>query len=133
MVMKELDTPRDTFIHLRGAYDKPGERVVASTPASLPEIEKKRLLNRLDLAHWIVDRNHPLTARVAVNRYWQMYFGTGLVKTTEDFGTQGEPSRAARLAGIRIHRFELGCEGHAAIDGPKPDLSTVVENEPTCP
>ena len=90
MVMKELDTPRDTFIHLRGAYDKPGERVVASTPASLPEIEKKRLLNRLDLAHWIVDRNHPLTARVAVNRYWQMYFGTGLVKTTEDFGTQGE-------------------------------------------
>jgi hypothetical protein len=90
MVMQELDTPRDTFIHLRGAYDKPGERVVASTPASLPEIEKKRLLNRLDLAHWIVDRNHPLTARVAVNRYWQMYFGTGLVKTTEDFGTQGE-------------------------------------------
>jgi hypothetical protein len=90
MVMKELDTPRDTFIHLRGAYDKPGERVVASTPASLPEIEKKRLLNRLDLARWIVDRNHPLTARVAVNRYWQMYFGTGLVKTTEDFGTQGE-------------------------------------------
>jgi len=90
MVMKELDTPRDTFIHLRGAYDKPGERVVASTPASLPGIEKKRLLNRLDLARWIVDRNHPLTARVAVNRYWQMYFGTGLVKTTEDFGTQGE-------------------------------------------
>jgi hypothetical protein len=90
MVMQELDTPRDTFIHLRGAYDKPGERVVASTPASLPEIEKKRLLNRLDLARWIVDRNHPLTARVAVNRYWQMYFGTGLVKTTEDFGTQGE-------------------------------------------
>lgn len=90
MVMKELDTPRDTFIHLRGAYDKPGERVVASTPASLPGIEKKRLLNRLDLARWIVDRNHPLSARVAVNRYWQMYFGTGLVKTTEDFGTQGE-------------------------------------------
>ncbi len=95
MVMKELDTPRQTFIHLRGAYDKPGERVVASTPASLPEtslpeIEKNRLLNRLDLARWIVDRNHPLTARVAVNRYWQMYFGTGLVKTTEDFGTQGE-------------------------------------------
>lgn len=95
MVMKELDTPRQTFIHLRGAYDKPGEHVVASTPASLPEtslpeIEKNRLLNRLDLARWIVDRNHPLTARVAVNRYWQMYFGTGLVKTTEDFGTQGE-------------------------------------------
>jgi cytochrome c553 len=90
MVMNELKEPRATFIHLRGQYDKPGEQVTPGVPASLPALPSVPAPNRLDLARWIVAPENPLTARVAVNRFWQMYFGTGLVKTTEDFGTQGE-------------------------------------------
>ncbi len=90
MVMQEMDHPRDTFVLMRGQYDKHGEKVSAGTPAFLPPLPKGAPANRLGLARWLVDPAHPLTARVAVNRYWQMYFGTGLVKTAEDFGTQGE-------------------------------------------
>jgi hypothetical protein len=90
MVMQEMDAPRDTFILLRGQYDKKGEKVAANVPKFLPPLPKGAKLNRLALARWLVDANHPLTARVTVNRYWQMYFGTGIVKTAEDFGTQGE-------------------------------------------
>jgi hypothetical protein len=89
MVMQELDKPRDTFILQRGQYDKPGEKVTAGTPDFLPPLPPGPV-NRLTMARWLVDPSHPLTARVAVNRYWQMLFGTGLVKTAEDFGTQGE-------------------------------------------
>jgi hypothetical protein len=90
MVMSELETPRETFLLLRGQYDKPGERVTAAVPASLPALPAGAPPNRLGLAQWLVSPSHPLTARVIVNRYWQMYFGTGLVKTAEDFGSQGE-------------------------------------------
>src|SRR5207244_4341802 len=90
MVMQEMPQPRDTFILTRGQYDKKGEKVMAGTPASLPPLPKDAPRNRLGLAKWLVDPNHPLTARVTVNRYWQMLFGTGLVKTAEDFGSQGE-------------------------------------------
>ena len=90
MVMQDLAKPRDTFILLRGQYDKPGEKVTPNTPACLPPMPTGAPKNRLGLARWLVDPGHPLTARVIVNRYWQMYFGTGLVKTAEDFGTQGE-------------------------------------------
>src|SRR5262249_42193460 len=90
MVMQELPTPRDTFVLVRGEYDKKGEKVQAGTPAALPPLPKGAPANRLGLARWLVDPAHPLTARVAVNRYWQMFFGTGLVKTAEDFGSQGE-------------------------------------------
>jgi len=91
MVMREMETPRDTFILNRGEYDKPGERVTPGLPASLPPLPKDTQNNRLGFARWLVDQSNPLTARVAVNRFWQSYFGTGLVKTAEDFGSQGEP------------------------------------------
>jgi hypothetical protein len=90
MVMQELPTPRETFLLKRGAYDHPGDRVERGVPAALPPLAKDVANNRLALARWIVDPGNPLTARVAVNRYWQMYFGTGIVKTVEDFGSQGE-------------------------------------------
>src|SRR5205814_2360019 len=90
MVMQELTTPRDTFVLVRGEYDKHGAQVTAGVPASLPPRATGAPPNRLGLAQWLVDPAHPLTARVIVNRYWQMYFGTGIVKTSEDFGSQGE-------------------------------------------
>jgi len=90
MVMKELAKPRDTFILMRGLYNQKGDKVTAGLPASLPPLPKDAPMNRMGLAKWLVDPSHPLTARVTVNRYWQMYFGLGLVKTSEDFGSQGE-------------------------------------------
>ena len=90
MVMQEQTPPRDTFILKRGAYDAPGEKVEPHTPTVLPAFAPSWPADRLGLARWLVDRNNPLTARVTVNRFWQMLFGTGLVKTVEDFGSQGE-------------------------------------------
>jgi hypothetical protein len=90
MVMQELDKPRDTYLLVRGQYDKRGEKVVAGVPSALGELPSGAAGNRLGLGQWLVQPDHPLTARVIVNRYWQMYFGTGLVKTSEDFGSQGE-------------------------------------------
>nr|MBA3440548.1 DUF1553 domain-containing protein [Pyrinomonadaceae bacterium] len=90
MVMGELEKPRETFVLARGDYRNKTEKVSAGVPAFLPSISKGEPLNRLTLAKWLVDPGHPLTARVAVNRYWQMYFGHGIVKTSEDFGTRGE-------------------------------------------
>jgi hypothetical protein len=89
-VMQERTKPKDTFILMRGVYDKPGERVAAATPAVLPPLADDAPRNRLGLAQWLVDGRHPLTARVTVNRLWQSVFGTGLVRTSEDFGSQGE-------------------------------------------
>jgi cytochrome c553 len=91
MVMQEMSKPRETHILGRGDYRNQGEVVTAGVPAVLPPLPKGAPLNRLGLAQWLVDPSHPLTARVAVNRYWQLCFGTGLVKTSEDFGSQGEP------------------------------------------
>ncbi len=90
MVMEEMRTPRQTHFLIRGQYDKPGEKVAPGVPASLSPWPKGLRKDRLGLARWLVDPTNPLTARVAVNRSWQMYFGTGLVKTAEDFGSQGE-------------------------------------------
>src|SRR5579864_7597958 len=97
MVMQELDTPRDTFVLIRGQYDKPGDRVSPGLPASLPPLPAGAPNNRLGFARWLVDPSNPLTARVAVNRYWQMYFGVGPVKTVDDFGSQGEWPRHQAL------------------------------------
>jgi hypothetical protein len=91
MVMAEMPKPRDTFVLVRGQYDKKGEKVTAGTPEKLPPLAKDASPNRLGLAQWLVAPGHPLTARVAVNRYWQIYFGRGLVATPEDFGSQGSP------------------------------------------
>ncbi|MFM9058389.1 MAG: PSD1 and planctomycete cytochrome C domain-containing protein, partial [Planctomycetaceae bacterium] len=92
-IFTDLPKMRDSFVMLRGAYDKPGEKVVRATPAFLPplSVPEGTTPNRLDLAKWLVAPEHPLTARVAANRLWQQFFGTGLVKTSEDFGLQGEP------------------------------------------
>jgi len=92
MVMSELKKPRETFVLARGDYRNKTDKVEPGTPAMLPPLpHTEGRPNRLTLARWLVDPSHPLTSRVAVNRYWQMYFGTGLVKTAENFGSQGEP------------------------------------------
>ncbi len=92
MVMAELEKPRATYLLQRGQYDLPdkSEKLQPSVPTSLNSFGAKPT-NRLGLAQWLVDPRHPLTTRVAVNRYWQQFFGVGLVKTTENFGVQGEP------------------------------------------
>jgi len=90
MVMAESPVKKDTHFLIRGAYDKKGDKVEPGVPGELPQFPAGVPNDRLGFARWLVDPAHPLTARVAVNRFWQMYFGTGLVKTTEDFGTQGE-------------------------------------------
>ena len=91
MVMEEMPVPRETHLLIRGMYDKPGEVVTPMLPAVLASSPNAYPPNRLGLARWLVDPANPLMARVTVNRFWQMYFGTGIVKTTEDFGSQGEP------------------------------------------
>jgi Protein of unknown function (DUF1553)/Protein of unknown function (DUF1549)/Concanavalin A-like lectin/glucanases superfamily/Planctomycete cytochrome C len=91
MVMDEMARPRETFVLGRGDYRNRTEKVAPGVPAVLPPLPKDAPPNRLTLAKWLVDPQHPLTARVAVNRFWQMLFGTGIVKTSEDFGSQGEP------------------------------------------
>jgi hypothetical protein len=94
MVFKDLPVPRDSFVMIRGQYDKKGEKVLPGTPAVLPPLklaEPTKRATRLDLANWMVAKENPLTARVAVNRLWQQFFGTGLVRTSADFGVQGEP------------------------------------------
>ena len=90
MVMEDSRTPRETHLLVRGAYDRPGDRVDPGIPSVLPPLTAGAPRNRLGLARWMVDPSNPLTARVAVNRFWQNAFGVGLVKTVEDFGSQGE-------------------------------------------
>ena len=90
MVMQDSPTPPETHVLLRGAYDRPGERVDPGVPSVLPPMPAGAPQNRLGLAKWLVAPSNPLTARVAVNRFWQNVFGVGLVKTAEDFGSQGE-------------------------------------------
>lgn len=89
MVMKEMSQPRPTYVLERGAYDAHGEEVKPSTPSGIMEFSDDLPRDRLGLANWLVDKANPLTSRVAVNRYWQMFFGRGLVDTPEDFGSQG--------------------------------------------
>jgi len=109
MVMRERPQPRETFILTRGAYDKPADKVTHGTPAVLPAPPGDAPANRLALAKWLVSSEHPLTARVTVNRHWQIFFGTGLVKTTDDFGVQGEkPSHPELLDWLAREFVESG-------------------------
>ncbi|MCA9164496.1 MAG: DUF1553 domain-containing protein, partial [Planctomycetales bacterium] len=119
MVMQELPKPSEAHVLIRGQYDRPGESVGRGVPACLPpltEIPVDSVGNgeqsppdRLMLARWLVDARHPLTARVIVNRYWQMFFGVGLVKTSEDFGVQGEPpSNPELLDWLAVEFMESG-------------------------
>lgn len=91
MVMKDMDRPRQTYLLHRGAYDARRDTVAASTPGILPRVDEDLAPNRLGLAIWLTSPGHPLTARVAVNHFWQVMFGRGLVATPEDFGSQGKP------------------------------------------
>ncbi len=98
MVMEDRKDPRETFVLIRGNYDRYGDKVQPAVPRALHALPADAPKNRLGLARWLVARDNPLTARVTVNRAWQMFFGLGLVKTPEDFGVQGElPSHPALL------------------------------------
>lgn len=123
MIMREV-APRDAFILKRGEYDKPGEKVERGLPSILPSLPEEAPRNRLGLARWIVSRENPLTARVWVNREWERFFGIGLVKTSENFGSQSEypshpqlldwlaaefmePTVAPDVAGIAATRWDM--------------------------
>ena len=116
MVMKEMRSPRKAYILKRGQYDAYGEEVAADVPESIMPMDPDFPKNRLGLAEWLVDNQHPLTARVAVNRFWQMLFGKGIVRTSEDFGNQGEmPSHPLLLDWLAIDFRESGWNVKAAL------------------
>jgi mono/diheme cytochrome c family protein len=103
MVMQEMPQPRPAHVLKRGAYDAPGEIVGRAIPSVLPPMAANLPNNRLGFAKWLVSKEHPLTSRVTVNRFWQMLFGAGLVKTSEDFGAQGElPSHPELLDWLAV-------------------------------
>jgi mono/diheme cytochrome c family protein len=99
LIMRDLPKPRTTYVLKRGQYDIPDKTrpVQPGVPSALPPLPKGAAANRLGMAQWLVTSDHPLTARVTVNRFWQQFFGTGLVKTSEDFGAQGEWPSHPRL------------------------------------
>jgi hypothetical protein len=117
MVMKERADIRPAHILVRGGYDNPGEQVERETPAFLPPLNKAGdLATRMDLAEWFVAPEHPLTARVAVNRFWQQLFGVGIVKTSEDFGAQGEwPSHPDLLDYLAVSFVDSGWDVKALL------------------
>ncbi|MGI8603368.1 MAG: PSD1 and planctomycete cytochrome C domain-containing protein [Verrucomicrobiales bacterium] len=109
MVMRQMDKPRETFMLMRGQYDQRGEKVSASVPAVLGAPPSNAPANRLALSGWLTSPDHPLLARVTVNRFWAMFFGAGLVKTVSDFGSQGEwPTHPELLDWLAVDFQESG-------------------------
>jgi len=107
--MQEMEKPRDTFVLVRGDFQKKGEKVTANVPSFLPPLKADEPANRLGLARWLVSKDNPLTARVAVNRIWEQYFGHGIVETSEDFGTQGQrPSHPELLDWLAVEFMDRG-------------------------
>ena len=116
MVMAEMDPPRETFVLGRGAYDNPGEKVMPGVPAALPPLPESAPDNRLGLARWLVDPANPLFARVTVNRFWQLLFGAGLIRTPENLGTQGErPTHPELLDWLATEFVESGWDVKALL------------------
>jgi Protein of unknown function (DUF1553) len=109
MVMEEMPTPRQTYLLGRGVYNVRSEKVESSTPENILPFPSDYPRNRLGLAKWLVNENNPLTSRVTINRYWQMIFGNGIVKTTGDFGVQGElPTHPELLDWLAAEFIESG-------------------------
>lgn len=109
LVMADMPQRRQAHMLIRGEYDKPGDPVEVGVPAVFPPLPDGAPANRLALARWLVDPAHPLTSRVTVNRLWQQVFGVGIVKTTEDFGSQGEwPSHPKLLDWLAVEFIESG-------------------------
>jgi hypothetical protein len=109
MVMREMPSPRPVHVLVRGQYDRPGATVEPGVPAMLSNWPAGQKRDRLGFARWLVDPGHPLTARVAVNRAWQMLFGNGIVKTVDDFGAQGEwPSHPELLDWLAVEFRDSG-------------------------
>ncbi len=136
LVMQELSQPRKTQLFIKGDFTRPAEEVSAGTPSVLPKLQPAQgAFNRLDLAHWLVSRNQPLTARVIMNRIWQHYFGKGLVVTENDFGTQGIPPTHPELLDWlavelmdqqwhlkAMHRLLVTSEAYKRSSDARPDL-----------
>ena len=109
MVMEEMDKPRDTYVLDRGVYDQPREKVGPGMPSAVFAFTDALPENRLGLSQWLLDKENPLTSRVAVNRFWQQYFGRGIVTTPTDFGYQGAlPSHPALLDWLAVEFVESG-------------------------
>ena len=137
LIMRELPQKRETHLFTKGDFTRPAEVVTADTPQILPKLDNiSGNANRLDLAHWIVDKQNPLTARVIVNRIWQVYFGKGIVETDSDFGTQGQsPSHPELLDWLavdlmesgwdlkRLHKLIVTSETYQRSSKARPDLS----------
>ncbi len=106
MVMEEMESPRKSYVHLRGRYDDPGEEVFPSTIEAVLAFDEGLPKNRLGLSRWLFDKENPLTARVAVNRLWAQIFGRGLVKTIDDFGNQGDMPSHPELLDMLALEFQ---------------------------
>ena len=130
MAMQELPQPKPAFVLKRGAYDSPGDRVFANTPGVLPPFPASQATNRLGLARWLLQPDHPLMARVTVNRFWQMMFGKGLVETSDNFGTQGAQPTHPELLDWLAREFSVPPATRRELT-PEQPVAAPVSNAPT--
>ena len=118
MVMREMDSPRETFVHMRGLYDQADKNrpVTRAVPKALGSLPADAPRNRLGLAQWLVSDANPITARVVVNRVWEQFFGNGIVRTSDDFGLQGEwPTHPELLDSLAVRFREGGWDMRALV------------------